>query len=464
MVSRDDDALGKDSWHFAARMYLSTMVFTFAWKMGRGDGLDAWTVAWLVGCLIGWTLPRVLDWDGQPRLSLHINILGATIVQALYVAYWYEHPVMMVIPCFGALYVATTQRWPWIFYQMGPALVVLAFVASDRNGLRVGLADTVMYANLWASIGLIAAWMRSYIDRAADELVAAQAEEASRADQADERTRAAMSESAALEQRAALAASLQSDITEVAGASAGIEEQSSAIANSVEEMVTSLRETSETARRAEESLGQISTAADASKESIARLDSAGQEIVGSTPSPSCRNRPTSWPSTPPSRRPGPARPARASPSWPTRSRTWPSEPPGRLRASPRSSTRSNDGSTSRPTPRPRSPIATLEQDQLALATAMSQQIEVIEEISAASANSASGVSGIGETLRRLDTTAAELGADGVAGGATLGRTADRRPHRPLRRSHHLTLDRGTGARSMRSPAGGRRSVDAILAG
>ena len=39
-------------------------------------------------------------------------------------------------------------------------------------------------------------------------------------------------------------------------------------------------------------------------------------------------RPTCWRSTPPSRRPAPARPARASPWSPTRSRAWPTRPPG----------------------------------------------------------------------------------------------------------------------------------------
>ncbi len=45
---------------------------------------------------------------------------------------------------------------------------------------------------------------------------------------------------------------------------------------------------------------------------------------------------------------------------------------------------------------------------MALATAISQQIDVIEAISAASANSADGVFGIGEALRRLDARTAEL--------------------------------------------------------
>ncbi len=412
--SRNDGAFAKDSWHFAAHMFLSTMVFTFLWKLGRGDGLDPWTLAWFGGCVVGWTIPRLLNWERRPRLSLHINILGATTVQAVYVAYFYKYPVLMIIPCFGALYVATTQRWPWIFCQMTPGLVVLAIVATDQNGLRVGLADTLMYGALWASIGLIALWMRRHLDQAADKLVAAQVEEAARlAEQADERTRAAQSEATASAQRATLADALQSDITEVAGASAGIEEQSSAIASSVEEMAASLRETSDTAKRGEESLNRISSAADASTESIARLDTAGQEIVGIVDTITELAEQTNLlalNATIEAARAGEAGRGFGVVANEVKDLAQRTARSASGIASVVEEIQQRLDQSTDATATIADLIATLEGDQMALATAMSQQIQVIEEISAASAISAHGVFGIGEVLRRLDTTTAELGS------------------------------------------------------
>lgn len=417
VVSRNDGAFAKDSWHFAARMYLSTMVVTFLWKMGRGDGLDPWTIAWLVGCVVGWAVPRLLDWDGYLNLSLYINISGAAIVQAAYMGYFYEHPALMVIPCFGSLYVATTQRWPWIFYQMAPGLVALAVVASNRNGLRIGLADTVMYGNLWASMGLITAWMRRYIDQAAEELVSAQAEEAALlADQADERTRAAQDEAAASELRATLAAALQSDITEVAGASANMEEQSSAIASSVEEMATSLRETSQTAKRAEHSLDRISSAAEASSESITRLDTAGREIVGIVDTITELSEQTNLlalNATIEAARAGNAGKGFAVVANEVKDLAQRTAKSASGIASVVEQIQQRLHQSTDATATIVDLISALEGDQLALATAMSEQIHVIEEISSASAISANGVSGIGEVLRRLDTRTAELASDRI---------------------------------------------------
>ncbi|MEM9562310.1 MAG: methyl-accepting chemotaxis protein [Actinomycetota bacterium] len=415
MATRDASGLAEGAWRFAAQIYLSTLLFTLTWKLARGDALDPWTLAWLGGCLVGFSVPQFLPWDRRPDLALHLNILGATVVQAVYVGFFYTNPVLMIIPCFGSLFVATTQRWPWIFYQMAPGVIVLAVVATDRNGLRVGLADTFMYGQLWASVGLISGWMRRHVDEAADELLAAQAEDAARlAAQADERAEVARSEAEALEHQAALAASLQSDITEVAGASAGIEEQSNAIASSVEEMATSVRETSNTADRAEASLRQISAAMTESEQSIARLDTAGKEIVGIVDTITELSEQTNLlalNATIEAARAGDAGKGFAVVANEVKDLAQRTAKSASGIAQVVDQIQQRLDQSTDATAAIAGLVATLEADQLALTSAMSQQTQVIDEISAASASSASGVSGIGEALRRLDQAVAELGSD-----------------------------------------------------
>ena len=114
------------------------------------------------------------------------------------------------------------------------------------------------------------------------------------------------------------------------------------VAAGAEEMGASIREIAQNASEAARSPPQAVTAAEATNETVAKLG----RVVGrrsatwSRSSPRSPSRPTCSRSTPPSRPPGRARPARASPSSPTRSRSSPRRPRGPPRTSPAGSRRS----------------------------------------------------------------------------------------------------------------------------
>ena len=165
---------------------------------------------------------------------------------------------------------------------------------------------------------------------------------------------------------------------------------------------------------------------------------ASRSATSSRSSPRSPSRPTCWRSTPPSRRRGPARPARASRSSPTRSRSWPRRPPRRPRTSAARSRRS------RPTPR-------------APCTRSAQISALITQIDDVSNTIASAV-------EEQTATTNEIGRNITRGGARVG--GDRAQHRGRgRRRAGLRPGRGRHAeggpvadRDGRPAAGARREV------
>ena len=139
--------------------------------------------------------------------------------------------------------------------------------------------------------------------------------------------------------------------TQINANTADVSERAGAVAAGAEQLSASIRDISASAASAATNTATASQAAAAATARITSLADSSTQIgtVSKLIDSIAATRPTCWRSTPPSRRPAPARRARGSRS-PVRSRTWPGVPARRPDRSPRWSRPSSP--TARTWPRP----------------------------------------------------------------------------------------------------------------
>ena len=130
----------------------------------------------------------------------------------------------------------------------------------------------------------------------------------------------------------AVAAAAEQMTANVVSVAAGMEQTTTnlaSVASATEQMTATIGEIAGNSEKARRITEEATRQAARISEQMNQLGAGGAARSARSPKPSPRfpRRPTCWRSTPPSRRPAPARPARDSPWWPTRSRNWPSRPP-----------------------------------------------------------------------------------------------------------------------------------------
>ncbi len=151
---------------------------------------------------------------------------------------------------------------------------------------------------------------------------------------------------------------------------------------------------------------------------------AGRELAprsarSSRSSPPSPSRPTCWPSTPPSKRPGPARRARASPSSRTRSRSWPRRPRRRPRTSATRSTpsRRDTGAAVSAIGEISAVIAQINDISSTIATAVEEQSATTNEIGRIVTEAATGSGEIAQNITGV-ASAANDASQGAANTQT----------------------------------------------
>lgn len=266
---------------FVARLYAFAGVAVAVWASLERSLDDERVLAFVMVCAVGSVVPHFLPWNDHSDLLLRLLVAGAGVVQVVFVPLWIDHPAMLVFPALGTAYAGTVLTGRWVLGQMIPVTVVHLVVVGADQGFRSGLADTVMYAGLWGTIGLVPLWMRGQIDVSNRLLEKARklGEERAR-DEAERREFEAERVRDELAERRQLAAVLRQGVEEVGGETDGIEQQSAGIASAVDQLADSLREAARTAAESERNLRTIATTTTESRESVARLEAAGREIVG----------------------------------------------------------------------------------------------------------------------------------------------------------------------------------------
>ncbi|MEL6981798.1 MAG: methyl-accepting chemotaxis protein [Actinomycetota bacterium] len=265
---------------FAGWLFGVAGLLAVLWTVGTGAAWDWWIIAFLTICAGANVVPFAPIWEGRGELLAQLMVATACVAMPILAPFFLSDPVFLLLPALAAAYIgaAVDRRW---LAGLVPFAIVLGVSLVQDDGVQAGVTEAITYLGLWLAIGSVAIWMRARVDEGTIELLDAEARRSAAADaEAERRAEEIQKAEAELASRTDVARALHTSIEAVSEASAGIEEQSTSIAAAVEEMATSLREAQSTASRTETSLGRISTATVGSQDSIARLDSAGQQIVG----------------------------------------------------------------------------------------------------------------------------------------------------------------------------------------